>query len=178
MIRSQTRLAVALLMFAAVGTSTAQAVEIRYERYQSEAGRFSVLLPSQPMRQTKPLGDGFVEYAMFARIGLEHAFGAKCLEVPERFVAGKDPQQLIAVYRNGSRKGKTIVDDEVLTLGQMQSPAREYRLEAEPGFYVRERLILVGTRLYTLYIGAEDKAFLDSAEANRFFDSFVPAVGP
>ncbi len=145
----------------------------KFQPFTSEAGRFVLDLPGKPREQAKNLADGKKEHQFIVPISQDLVFFLSYIDLEEKFVKGKEPQERLKTYRRGSRRNATIEGDTEITLGQQKVPGRDYWLEAEKGkFYVRERLYLDGVRLYCLYVGSDDKAFLTSKDAERFFVSF------
>lgn len=144
----------------------------KFQPFASVAGRFAVELPGKPRESVKTLPDGEKAYHFAMPISRELVFFVGYLDVEEKFIKGKDPQERLKAFLTGSRRGAKIEDDTEIALGANKVPGRTYWVEAEKGFYVRERLYLDGNRIYWLYVGAEDKTILTSRDAERFFASF------
>lgn len=144
-----------------------------FKKFESEEGRYSVELPGKIKQGATNAGEGMKEYVAVAEPPAgDRVFWTSYLDFKPEDLRGRPPQELMKSYRKGLRKGKTIEDDKEITLGDRKVPGRDYRLQAEEKYFVRERLYWDGTRLYRLYVGSPDKEFLDSKAANRFFDSF------
>lgn len=152
--------------------SATRGAELEFKEFKSDKGRFSIDLPREPKTSVKDVGDGIKENTFFSPVSKDLMFTVKYLDFPQKLVTGKDPQERMKTFRRGYRKGKEILDDEVISHKATKVPGRDYRLEAEPGFYVRERMYWDAGRLYIMYIGSEDKDDLTSDDAKRFFDSF------
>jgi hypothetical protein len=144
-----------------------------FKKFESEEGRYSVEIPGKIKQGAIKAGEGMKEYAAVGEPpGGERVFWVSYLDFKPEGLRGRPPQALMKTYRDGLRKDKTIEADKEITLGDRKVPGRDYRLQAEEKFFVRERLYWDGIRCYRLYVGSPDKGFLDSKAANRFFDSF------
>jgi hypothetical protein len=162
------------LAISLAGATAAWADEpgLKFERFRSAAGRFSLDMPGQP-EITEQSADGIAIHKFSVAVPATlSAFRLVYFDVPES-VKGKNPQDVIQAYETGSRAGAAFKENKEITLGEGKAPGREYRLVAADGVFVRERTYLAGGRLYSLHVAAlRDQDFLTSAEANRFFDSF------
>jgi uncharacterized protein (TIGR03067 family) len=156
--------------------STATAAELEFESYKSDHGRFSAQFPGEPIAQNQPAGDDITEYQFIRPLADKTVFVVKFFDIPENLVGGREPKELLSLYQSGSRRGVEFREEKELTLNT--GIGREYQCEAQPGYFVRERLVLDGRRLYTLYVGATERNLPTSADAQRFFDSFEIKLPP
>lgn len=162
--------ALAFTMLAA--TVDARGGEVEFQEFRSDKGKFTIDLPRRPIAKEKDAEPGLKEYSFYCPVSEDLVFMVKYMDLPQKYVVGKDPQERMTTFRRGARKGKEFVDDKVIKHEATQVPGRDYRLEAEPGFFVRERMFFDNGRLYSMYIGSSRKSDLDSKHATRFFSSF------
>jgi hypothetical protein len=155
------------------GPGAADSPKITFEKVTSAAGRFAADMPGQPAETTEKLPSGTLHSFAVMAAG-PSVFRIKYIDFPEGEVTKKnDPQGSLKAFRSGFREGKTFEGDKEISLGTEKIPGREYRLEADKGVFVRERLYVTGDRLYIVHVGSlNNKDFLGSDAANRFFDSF------
>jgi hypothetical protein len=151
------------------------AAELTFQEVKVGFGRFSVEMPAKPKPRSNKIDDEITEFEYPCVMADGRVFMVKYVDFPAKYVDDRTPDDFIQTYRKGSRKGKELTEDKEITVDG--APGRDYRLEAEPGFFVREQTILSGRRLYTLFVGSADRTFLDSPDANRFFKSFQIMAG-
>jgi hypothetical protein len=155
------------------GPAPAEDPQLRFEGFTSQAGRFSVDLPRKPTETTE------TDASRDAHIFTAGAAGPVLYRLeyvdPRVGVALKYPDtpQGLKANRDAYHQGLRVYGDQEITLGPKKVPGREYRMDLSDGAVARMRLYRSGNRLYLVQVVAKDKAVLDSAAANHFFDSFM-----
>ena len=151
--------------------------QLKFQKLESAAGRFTVEVPGAAKEKTEGLGDtGLTQHSFDVVVPPSSRFHISFIDFREASIKGKDPQAVLKAYREGIRDGAEFEGDKVIHLGKAKVPGREYRLESEKDVFVRERLVLAGNRLYIVMLASRaDKQFLSSTDADRFFDSFAIA---
>jgi hypothetical protein len=107
------------------------------------------------------------------------AFAAPAAAPPDRpndypeGVLDATPQAVLKNVRNGNLgpKGQLLTESKG-TFGKDKRPTREFTYISDK-WYVRNRLILVGDRLYQIMLIAPAKADLTSPSANKMYGSFA-----
>ena len=149
--------------------ATAGAAEVKFRKVASKAGKFTVEMPGTPKEATQTTRSGAKFYQFETRPDVTKVYRVQYVDLNSKET---DAQKVLKLFRDGFRKGATLVGDKEITLGARKVPGREYRLEAQKGVHVRERLYRSGARIYILHVVALNKDYLGSKDADRFFDSF------
>lgn len=160
----------ALIALAAGLGAVAAADKPAYQQFASAAGRYKVLMPGAVTTETKDVKADLKLTIDSAEFGADVLFCVTFLDVPED-VAKADPVKRLDKVRDGN-KGTTgkLLSEKALEVGPDKHPAREVVIE-KPDGVVRNRIVLAGTRMYQVMIEGP-QAFVTSADADRFFDSF------
>lgn len=146
------------------------------QKFTSKELGFSIEMPGKPMVSSRDLGMGMMEYDFEVRNGLK-IFRVIVTDVGNVMPKNKDPQLILKAFRDGFRKDTLFEDDkEIVSVAKNAYPGREYQVDMGNGIRVREEMFVVGTRFYTLHIVSDNKEYLASNDANRFFDSWQIAT--
>jgi len=161
------RLALLLLLLLVARAPHAQPV--KWQAYESPAGRFKVLFPGAPIvkhgtRRTE-IGEILTSrYSAADRAGA--TYDVTFTDYPKEGIAKLNAEQLLDATRDGLvylAKGR-LISEKPLPAG------REQEIEGGDGMRYRVRLLLVGNRLYQLSALAKPP---DRADAPKFFGSFA-----
>src|SRR5262249_52302965 len=155
---------VAVLGIALGGVALAETPQLKFQRFTSAAGRVTAELPGTPSEETESSGgtkrDNFFVKASATGEG-ETSYAA----LDPNLLQGKEPLKLLKALRDGYRQGVKFEGTRELSLGKEKYPGLEYRFQDRNVFqnrdvYYRERLFLVGNRVYTQSVAAMgDKDF-------------------
>jgi hypothetical protein len=162
------------MIFVLTAVGLAEPPMKEFKTFISKEGQFSVDLPGAPKVDVKK-SESTKTYTFSVAFADPSIllFEVSYFDLPEATVRGADSQTLLKLLRSGYRKDAKFLEDKEINLGKEKIPGREYQLEPASGLAIREQLFLAGTRFYILHIGAQNnKDYLTSKEANRFFDSF------
>jgi hypothetical protein len=169
----RTRTFALLALTAGLGTTGLAADMPEYKQFASSAGRYKVLFPGAVKTEAQDLKTdrGPLKLTIDSvEFGDEAVFCVTFLDYPEE-AAKSDPVKRLDKIRDGNKgaKGK-VLTEKAVTVGPEKYPGREVLIE-KPDAVVRNRIVLAGPRLYQVMIEGP-KAFVTSADADRFFDSF------
>ena len=153
-----------------------------WSKYTLPAGKYDVLLPGTPLKQTKtmrtPLGNIEVKVAAAVDLdkGVNYVVGT--FEIPRGVVGkfGADEESVLDGMAHGfvlGGRGKVIRQEKVMIAGW---PGREVRATIFDGAgELHGRFCLIDGRAYLLIVMAPADS-LDARDAERFFDSFQPVA--
>ena len=146
----------------------------RWVTYNSEPGRFSVLIPEIPTDKTETIQSDPAPYTThFLKVrGLNSAFIIGWAEYDPSF--DPNPSHELELNRENFIKGinGSLITNKSLTLDGF--PSIEFTAETASMLY-KSRIYLVGRRPYQL-LAITAKGLDDSTNINRFFDSFKVRV--
>jgi hypothetical protein len=179
--RSMTRIPVSVgmgIVLALAATARAEAQDLSFQKFASAEGRFAVDLPGKAERNEETSG-GMTFFKFSVPVPQSFlVFQVEYFDVPEG-ARTRNPHDVIKAWESGFRKGARFEAETEITLGPGKVPGREYRLVAEDGAWVRERVFMSSGRIYTIHVvSIRAKEPLDAPDANRFFDSFQITAGP
>jgi hypothetical protein len=150
-----------------------------WQPFESKPGRFRVSLPERPAHEDLDVesADGpFVVHQDVALIpGVDYRVAY--FDFPEHVedVKPVDVPRLLDATRNGGLKrvGAALSFEHDIRLEGHPGREYEYRwtIEDEPPCRARERIFLVGRRMYKLLYLAEEESF-EAPDCDRFFKSF------
>ena len=137
------------------------------------AGRFSVLMPGAPSRETERINDPWGEMRLFhftLRNGPIEKLAVEYLDLPEPYIAGKTADAILksAGTVDAFNIGGKVTSERSLPLEHF--PGRELQVE-NAAVAMRIRLYLVDRRLYKV-LAARPKSRAFSADDERFLSSF------
>lgn len=123
--------------------------------YTSDDGRFSILFPGSPQQQTHPVnlpgGETVTLYQLYVSQENDNiAYTVMYNDYPSQYTSGIDPQAILQGARDGATKGRTLTDDEVISLNGI--PGRAIRATGSDGFTYEAHIYLDGSRLYQVVI--------------------------
>ncbi len=144
-----------------------------FKEFRSAEGRFTVLMPGEPKRQTQnadtPVGK--VEMVMFTAGTNKIGCAVSYADYPEQMVNSTDPQKLLDGATNGAVanvKGKLVSESKMSFNGL---PARNIVIEIPNKAFITARLILNGPRFYQLMFIAPTQKDHEQ-DISKFLDSF------
>ncbi|HEX8494071.1 MAG TPA: hypothetical protein VF658_14590 [Pyrinomonadaceae bacterium] len=137
--------------------------------HSSTAGRFSILMPSEPKVQEQPVDTAvgkLINHIFLAQKG-SAAFAISYADYPQN---NADPQGVLDTVRDGAINGikGTLVSGKNIT--HKTFPGREFQASTQGALYT-SRIFLVNNRLYQMVVVAP-VGHLTDAEVNRFLTSF------
>lgn len=144
-----------------------------WKTFSPPGGRFSVLLPSDPVKQDQKNNSGYeaVSYRIVTALSNVAAMAVGYSDQPQGASFESDPNVILDKVRDQSvtdLNGK-VISETAIKLGQY--PGRELRVSIPGGYTVRQRIFVANRRLYSLMITAGSRG-IDSKEAETFFGSF------
>ncbi len=145
---------------------------VRWQNYQSEAGRFKVAFPGEPVTKRGKLKVETAEIPATwhtAGDGEEATYDVRFSDYPTKVVARLTPAKLVDAARDGlvaQSKGRLESEKPV---GMGKVAGRDLTITGADGMRYRIRLLLVEHRLYQLTAMARPPA---RADEDRFFGSF------
>lgn len=142
--------------------------------FKSEAGKFSIRLPGEPLYEKTTVGDAQETQHQFTVSVEQGVYLISYQENPN--LEGKGPKELVSALESGRDRMKAAFQGEIIEskkiLLDKTHPGLQFRftIPAANG-ESRCRFYLVGTRLYQLMaMGMPD--FVQSDEATQVLDSF------
>jgi hypothetical protein len=161
------------LLLVEAGCSKPPAVTASWKAFSPPGGKFRILLPSEPVKQTPQTNTGFeaVTYRIVTALSSIAGMAVGYADQPRNNSFETNISKLLDKLRDQALidlRG-TLISEKQVKLGNF--PGREFRASVPGGFSVRERIFLVNNRLYSLMIIAGAQG-LDSVEAETFFNSF------
>ena len=151
-----------------------------WQSFQPPGGRFAVELPGDPIAdppettRTEVVIKWHIVSTLSGISGLSIGYS----DGPSRSAETNQPAVLLAKVRDQSisdLNGEHLKQkDKPISLKAPQGadlPGMEFQVSIKSGFVVRERIYLVGTRIYALMVVAGSPG-VSSADAERFFNSF------
>jgi hypothetical protein len=136
------------------GTNPSSSTSSIMQPYTSSGGRFNVLFPGTPKEQTEQvkLPEGQTATLFQIWVSLENdniAYTVMYNDYPDEY--GKvDPQKILEGARDGATKGRTLMDDEVISLNGI--PGRAITATGSDGYNYAAHLYLDGVRLYQVVV--------------------------
>jgi hypothetical protein len=155
-----------------VQAQTHDSATVRWQIFESAAGKFNVAFPGTPIttRATVRTEIGNVESVRHtAGDGADGTYDVTYNDYPKAGIARLSPAKLLDAARDGlvfQAKGR-LVSEQPITVGKIAG--REQEIVADDGMRYRIRLLLVENRLYQLTAMARPPARPDE---QRFFGSF------
>jgi hypothetical protein len=145
-----------------------------FEKFTSQDGKFTVMFPgkAQTQKQKAATDLGDIQITMnLVSIGNELAFIVSFNDYPDA-VKNADPNQMLDGVRNGNKgQDGEIVEEDASKFGPDKLPARKILIKKPGGLYMKNMMILKGTRLYQVMVVGKKEA-LDSKEVEKFYKSF------
>ncbi len=169
---------VCVLVFVVMLQGLASGCNPRWQEYTSSEGQFFVLMPDSPteQRSVKQTPCGAVKIVSvdavlnkrlvfatrgFYSVSYSDIDGSKCGEGPQRIL---DEERDEAVKNLGGK----VVEERDMTKGD--DIGREIQLQTPKLGLVKERIHVVGRRVYRVIVGGKTEA--SSEDAERFLESF------
>ena len=172
--KSVTRTCLSMLLLIPVTLLAQDLSKKTFEKFTSKEGKFSVMFPGKPELQKQKaateVGDIQITLNIVA-IGNDVAFIVSFNDYPDA-VKNADPAQMLEGARNGNKgKDGEIVEDDEIKFGPEKLPARKFLIKKPGGIYMKNLIVLKGTRLYqVMLIGKKD--VVESKEAEKYYKSF------
>ena len=147
----------------------------QWQRYESPDGKFTVDFPATPVARDEPIPSGtggtYTSHSLNTRASEHAAYGCSWWEDPS--VGNRSSEDVLDRARdNGIRGvGGTLISEKKINVHGY--PAREIQASARGNATFENRIVLVGTRIYSL-IAVDTAGKRDSKNVERFFDSFAP----
>lgn len=163
------RLLTLLTLFAGAAL-TAKAAD---EKYTSKEGRFAIQFPggAKVKTETRKTGDKLALNMVTADAGDGKACVVLYIDIPGLETVGAKLFFDSAEKSAGKAKGDKVEDARDFTFGSGKLAAREFVVVSENGRKLKTRMIVDGSRAYTIMLG-DPKEFATSKEAAKVFDSF------
>jgi hypothetical protein len=122
--------------------------------YTSSGGRFTALFPGTPQEQTHevnlPNSQTTTLYQFYVSLDNDNiAYTVMYNDYPDEYTK-TDPQTILEGARDGATKGRTLTDDEVISLNGI--PGRAIVANGSDGYAYSAHLYLDGARLYQVVV--------------------------
>jgi hypothetical protein len=143
----------------------------RPRKVESVDGGYTVEMPGRTLNRSEDLGRGMTQKMLIA-LSAKGNYAASYVDLRGSSANVKNVRAALKGFVKGSRKGVAIEKEAEISLGRRAVPGIEFECEARKGLFVRERVYIDGARLHQVWVASKDRAFLRSAEVQRFFDSF------
>jgi WD40 repeat protein len=146
-----------------------------WKEFTSAEGRFRVLMPGEPVKQDQvaptPAGPITVHMFMDENKAANYSFTVGYNDIPPFAPRGNDDTMLDGVRTGAlaSFPGARLVGEQRIKLGS--HPGRDLTIDLAAKGMVRQRIYLVGNRLYQLLV-ARSGSWPSAAAIDKFFDSF------
>src|SRR5262249_25940184 len=102
--------------------------ELKFQAVESGAGPVDRQMPGAPEETTEDLGNGLKRHSFDVPVSGKINCHVSYIDLAAATVEGKDPQEVMKVFRSGYRAGTEPEGDKEITLGKERVPGREYRL--------------------------------------------------
>jgi hypothetical protein len=157
-------------LVAILGLARAQ---VEFKQYASTDGRYKVLFPGPVSTETVDVPSGKAQVKVTidsVELRGGTAFVVTFVDTPDDVAKTPAGPRIDKVRdANKGEKGK-VLEEKELTLGMEKFPARDVLIQTADG-YLRNRIVIAGTRLYQVMIrGAKD--VVTSPSADKFLASF------
>jgi hypothetical protein len=150
----------ALLLCLAAGCG-----KLDFKEYTSAQGKYSVLMPGTPKKETRPAGPLTLHFEMVEN--RNDAWGVGYADLPP----GTPFDYEGAVKGMANANGGTVNVNRDFTLDGVKGREVEISITKPVKGYTTARIIVVNNRLYeVLAVGTKQK--LDDPEVKKFFESF------
>ena len=167
---------------AALLVATTVACHVWEPVFVSQAGEFSVAFPGKPSYHSHAAEVGAVELTrhMFTHSDDRHTYLVQYVDLT--IAADMKPDAVLDLSKDNTIRTLATVGGEILSEERITRegyPGRDWVLQTPLGA-ARNRVLLVGARLYTLIVGPQAGRTIDLATTMDFFDSFrhVPRSTP
>lgn len=165
--------AVTALLLIAACQDRPQSPAAAWKTFSPPGGRFSILLPSDPVKQDQKNSSGYeaVNYRIVTALSSVAAMAVGYSDQPQTGAFESDPKAVLDKVRDqsiGDLNGKLVSE---ASIKQGQFSGRDLRISIPGGYTVRQQIFLANKRLYSLMVTAGSKG-LESEEAKSFFASF------
>ncbi len=173
----KTKLKVVIVLFFTLFSAQLQAQsEITWKEYNSEKGKFSILLPGEPKLGYRPIGaDSDSSITQVANIIIaQKAWEVDYFDLSRPNSSEAELKQLFDQTRDRILKMYSSELKEEVNLNTAKFPTREFRTKPDNRDRVFIcRLVLVGQRVFEVWTLTERK-FISSGDIPKYFDSFKP----
>jgi hypothetical protein len=167
-----------LALIAGLTLTVAARAEDKWDTYTSKDGKYSVLLPGKPEKETEQkFESNGVELTMhMAMIAPSNdlVYLVAYNDYPEAAIAGADKDSMLDGVRDGDAKtfGGKVASEKKITLGKEKYPGREILIEKpDEGRVYRSRAYIAGNRLYQVVIIAT-KDVATNKDTDKYLESF------
>ncbi|MEK7672461.1 MAG: hypothetical protein AAB373_01115 [Patescibacteria group bacterium] len=157
------------------GTATEEETSAESDAFVSEAGKFSIVFPGEPVESSQAIptaaGDIMMYMYMYEE-GVTQAFMVSYSDYPADLVAASDSKTLL----DGGKEGQLgalgtapVLDkDEYIKMGEFDGT---YMKAYGDGLYTVSKTVLAGNRLYQLLV-MKDGSYPTQEEEDSFLGSF------
>jgi Fas apoptotic inhibitory molecule (FAIM1) len=171
-------LLIAFVATVTVGRTLLTLGQPNWQEYQSQAGRYSILMPGKPKEQTQSVDSavGVLDMHSASFEDRSGAYLAMYVDYPADQIRSGQATDILDGAAQGAVakvKGK-LARQQNFSLGAI--PGREIEFDApaqgtQPAMHVKVHYFLVNNRLYQVMVVAQQNQDLP-ADAQKFFDSF------
>jgi hypothetical protein len=145
--------------------------------YKSPDGRFSVSLPPgfsefESNKNTQPTAVGPIELTILQSENSRGALVAGYSDYPVASFKGRTPQQMFQGARDGALKNVNGTLEKEENIAVQGRPGLAIYGSGNEGVYFLFKIILDKPRLYQIGFISKDRAELDKADIQAYFDSF------
>jgi hypothetical protein len=145
-----------------------------WQSFESQDGKFAISFPAKPVLDEYPAklasGESYTSHRWGTKPNDDVAFGCSWWEDPN--LPNRSPDEMLNKIRDLGLYGVqgTLISETRLTV--QGYPARDIQARARGNSAMDNRIILAGTRAYTLLV-FDMRGKHDTKSVERFFDSFT-----
>lgn len=168
-----------LLLMLAVFTLTTfvhgqDADKLKFQKHQSKEGKYKVEFPGKPTTQNQKAKTELGEITIFLDVvplGQNMAFIVSYNDYPEA-ITSADPMTVLNGVRDGNKGNDgEIVEDKADVFGPDKIPCKRIYIKKPNDLYMKNLMIMKGTRLYQVMVVARKPA-IDSPAIDKYYKSF------
>jgi hypothetical protein len=164
------RLAVTALVAACLGLTAGAADD---EKHASKEGKFTIQFPAKSTvkEESKKTKDGVEMHTVTADIGGGKVCVVLSMDIPALAMVKASVFFDSTQNAAGKNDGEKLEDVKEVMVGKDKLLGREFVVVSKGGRKIKTRMVVAGTRAYTITI-SDLKDYATSDEATKVFDSF------
>ncbi|MBL8824323.1 MAG: hypothetical protein JNJ77_17180 [Planctomycetia bacterium] len=147
---------------------------LKFQKHQSKEGKYKVEFPGKPMTQNQKANTELGEITIVldvVAIGQNMAFIVSYNDYPEA-ITNADPITVLNGVRDGNKgKDGEIIEDRADVFGPDKIPCKRVYIKKPNDLYMKNLMIMKGTRLYQVMVVAKKPA-IESDAINKYYKSF------
>ena len=161
--------ALAVIVIASAGVAVGQ----EFKPFTSTTGRYKVLFPGEVKSESNDITAGKEKLKLFldsVELKADTVFMVSYIDASDAVAKQPAGPRLDKVRDGNKGENGKVLEDKDVTVGAEKYPGRDLLLEM-PGYYIRNRVVLAGNRLYQVMVQGT-KEVVTSPSADKFIASF------